>query len=588
MVSTALGLVVAAGAIGWTAGASITSPAEAAARAQPPEASLITVAVDERVLSADVIARGSIDFDDPESLSLSGATGDPEAKQIITFIPEEGTDLPEGSVVLEVAGRPVFLLQGDISVYRDMRPGATGVDVEQLEDALVRLGYLSSADSKWDNRTGAAIQAMYAAAGYNANTTTDADAAALKSARDFVRSASQALADAEKAIATSGAVTGSTVLQAQAAVADAQDALDIAEAARTAAIAAANNDVSVAAAFLVSAQAALDLADARLAQASPPTSIHPDTGLPPTGPELAVLNNDVANANVALVQAGNAVTDAGNDLVTITAEQDAAVDSAQRLLDIAQAQLDELLAPHDITELIRARDAAKRDLQTANQALVKIEATIGTWLPAGELIFLDRMPVHVARLALARGDIVTGPFMTVSGADIAMIVGLQESDAKRLSVGDTVIIDEPELLPEPIEATISEIPEAGSSGRVQVKVTLATIPEELLGANVRVIIPVESTSGMVLVVPAAALSAVANGDTRVEVEDPDNPGTTRFVTVTTGLAADGVVEVHPVDGSLVKGDRVVVGQADIGPAGVDATSAGTTGTDTTGNATSGG
>jgi len=70
----------------------------------------------------------------------------------------------------------------------------------------------------------------------------------------------------------------------------------------------------------------------------------------------------------------------------------------------------------------------------------------------------------------------------------------------------------------------------------------------------------------VLVVPAAALSAVASGDVRVEVEDPDKPGTTRFVVVETGLSADGVVQVTPRDGELKKGDRVVVGQA----AGADA------------------
>ncbi len=565
LVTGALGLVVGAGAIGWIAGSQITSPAEAAAHARAPEATLITVAVDQRVLSADIIARGSIDYDDPVSLSLSGSTGNPEARQIITSIPPEGTELPEGSVALEVAGRPVILLQGDISTYRDMRPGSTGVDVLQLETALVRLGFLANADSVWDNRTGAAVQAMYAAVGYSANSVSDAETASLKAARDYVRSANQAVADAEAAIANAGNVAGSSLLEAQAAVANAQDALVIAQTARTEAITAANGNLAVAQATLVSAQAALAVAEARLAQAEGGT--HPDTGLPPTPAELAVLSEDVADANVAVVAAQAAVTNATNTVATVTAEQDAAVAGAQRTLDIAQARLNELQTPGDLTALYRARDAAHRDLQAANEALVKLESSVGTWLPLGELIFLARMPVQVSRLNAQRGDTVTGPFMTVSGAEVAMTVGVQEADAKRLSVGDTVIIDEPDLLSAPLEATISEIPEAGSSGRVQMKAALESIPPELLGANVRVIIPVESTAGEVLVVPAAALSAVANGDTRVEVEDPDHPGVTRFVTVVTGLATDGVVEVRAVDGVLVKGDRVVVGQADIGPAG---------------------
>ena len=44
MLAGALALVVVAGGAGWFAGSRITSPAEAAARAKPPTASLITAA----------------------------------------------------------------------------------------------------------------------------------------------------------------------------------------------------------------------------------------------------------------------------------------------------------------------------------------------------------------------------------------------------------------------------------------------------------------------------------------------------------------------------------------------------------------
>jgi hypothetical protein len=79
-----------------------------------------------------------------------------------------------------------------------------------------------------------------------------------------------------------------------------------------------------------------------------------------------------------------------------------------------------------------------------------------------------------------------------------------------------------------------------------------------VGKNVKVVIPIESTEGEVLAVPAAALSAVADGSVRVEVETA--PGVTEFVTVVPGLAAGGLVEITPVDGDLAAGDRVVVGQ----------------------------
>lgn len=535
MVAGALGLVVAAGGIGWFAGSRISSPAEAAAKAEAPEASLITAAVESRVLSADVVARGSINYDDPVPLSLAGTIGETGQAQIVTMVPETGTDLQEGSVALEVSGRPVILLQGELPVYRDLRPGSKGDDVLQLEQALQRLGFLGSADEVWSAETGAAIQALYTAAGYNANTTSKSDQAALDAARDSLRAANQALQDATKALEQAGGATGSALLEAQSAVADAQAALTTAQTTRTAHIGEAQGDLAV-------AQQAV--ADADLA----------GTPLPGTAEYVALTT---------------AVTDATNALALVTTQEDSAVGAAQRALDLAKARLKEAQTPGDTTALRRAKEDAQRQVSDAQQDLADLEKTVGTWIPAGELIYLKNLPVQVSQANVTRGATVSGSFMTVSGANVAMTIGVSKSDAARLEVGDAVMIDEPDLLPEPIEAAISEIPESSSGDRVQLTVLLDQVPPELLNSNVRVIIPVESTSGEVLVVPAAALSAVANGDTRVEVENPDKPGETRFVTVVTGLAADGVVEVKPVEGELKAGDRVVVGQADIGGAGSD-------------------
>src|SRR5690606_22158241 len=93
--------------------------------------------------------------------------------------------------------------------------------------------------------------------------------------------------------------------------------------------------------------------------------------------------------------------------------------------------------------------------------------------------------------------------------------------------------------------------------RVYLEITPEEIPDEIVGANVRVTIPVSSTGGAVLAVPAAALSATADGSTIVQVEEDD--GALRAVTVEPGLAAGGLVEVTPVEGQLAEGDLVVVG-----------------------------
>ena len=563
LVAGSLGLVVAAGGIGWFAGTRISSPAEAAARAEAPDPSLITVAVDERLLSADIIARGTIDFDDPVSLSLSGAIGDSDSKQIVTMIPETGAQLDEGAVALEVSGRPVLILQGELPVYRDLRPGSKGDDVLQLEQALVRLGLMGRADSTWDNSTGAGVQALYARVGHSANAASSADKAQLDAARDQARAANEALQDAQRAIAEAGGASGSSLIEAQNGVADATAGVTIAKQEQLAANGAAAGEVTVAQDSLDDANAELTLAQARRQHVTD-TGNHPDTGVPPTLAELAELDADLTAAQLEVTAKTAALNDAQANKAVVEAQQIAAVEASQRALTLAKARLTEARNPGDVSALNRARDDARRQLADATEALTSLEESVGTWIPAGELIFLKRAPVLVARTELERGDEVSTSFMTVSGSDIAMTVGLSESEALRLSVGDTVIIDEPDLLEETLEATVSEIPQSEGSGRVQVTVLLDTVHEQLLGANVRVIIPVESTSGEVLVVPAAALSAVANGDTRVEVEEADLPGKTRFVTVVTGLATDGVVEVRAVEGRLAKGDRVVVGQADIG------------------------
>jgi len=160
-------------------------------------------------------------------------------------------------------------------------------------------------------------------------------------------------------------------------------------------------------------------------------------------------------------------------------------------------------------------------------------------------------------VGVALGSTISGSFMTVSGSELTLRVQVPETDVERLAVGDTVYVED-DALDAPLEGSILTISSQGSGGRIPVEVSLASVPDELVGSNVKVVIPIESTAGEVLAVPAAALSAVADGSVRVEVET--QPGVTHFVTVAPGLAAGGLVEITPVDGDLAEGDRVVVGQ----------------------------
>ncbi len=152
--------------VSWLVGSRIQSPAEAAARTAPPTPSPILVPVEERILTSDVIARGTARFGLPQSVSIAPSPLKAEAG-IISTLPARGDQIIEGQVLLTASGRPVFLLQGDIPAYRDLVSGLSGKDVRQLETALQRLDFdPGPVDGVYDEKTSAAVADWYTSAGF--------------------------------------------------------------------------------------------------------------------------------------------------------------------------------------------------------------------------------------------------------------------------------------------------------------------------------------------------------------------------------------------------------------------------------------
>lgn len=524
-------VVVAAG-LGWFFGSRIQSPAEAAADAEPPEASNITVQVVSEVLSADVITRGDIVYDEPLSVSLSGSFAETPEKLVVTRAVEVDAELAEGDVAVEVVGRPVFFLVGEIPMYRDLRPGATGDDVLQVEEALARMGFLTTTpDNTWNQDTGAAVAAWYQDAGYRPNGLSEEDEVALRAARDRVTAAQGALADSEQALRDANAGAGqAAVVAARAEIDAAEDALALAQ-------------LDAARANEVAADAVTD-AEADLAAAEQDQA------------------NGVPGAEEAVTAARAALEQAQFEVGRVATEQEGLVAAAQSRVEVANAALADLQRGVDTSGIRRQIEAAQEELSLAREELAELEAELGTWLPAGEVVFLKSMPVRVDQVAVSRGSVIDGSFITVSGSELALRSSVTERDAPRVEVGMEVEIENPEtggVIPGVIALKADR---AGTDGvqpdRIYLEITPAELPPEIIGTNVRVTIPVSSTGGEVLAVPAAALSATANGSTILQVEDED--GTLRTVTVQPGLAAGGLVEVTPIDGQLEEGDWVVVGR----------------------------
>ncbi|MEV7416864.1 peptidoglycan-binding protein [Streptomyces sp. NPDC089919] len=177
----------------------VKSPAQAAAEAAPPAQGDLLAAVERRVLADTVVLRGTV----VAGQSVEVAPAPPgEGRAVVTRLPlAAGAPVRAGQVLAEVSGRPVFALPGALPAYRDLRPGATGADVGQLQRALAALGHRTGPDRAgvFGPGTGAALAAHYRALGYDPLPAVPDAAATLTAARTAVRDARWALEDAQDA-----------------------------------------------------------------------------------------------------------------------------------------------------------------------------------------------------------------------------------------------------------------------------------------------------------------------------------------------------------------------------------------------------
>ncbi|MDQ0373086.1 hypothetical protein [Cellulomonas humilata] len=481
----------------------IVSPGSAAADAAPPTAGPITVPVESRVVANELVIRGDIGYDDPVALRVE--TGDLGGPAVVTGqVPVVGAEIGPASVALEIVGRPVIVLPGDLPTYRSLRAGVSGPDVRQLKAALAALGIdAGSPDSDaYDAATAAGVRALYQRVGYEPPSAGEELQDAAAAARDGVRSAQDALSAAQRELA--GAAAGP--LQSV--------------------IIGLDTSVTVAEATLAQEQA----------RCAAPTEESPCS-------PIAVLE-----AQGALAQARAARAEAGNP--ADTGAQRAAVASAQS------------------------------QLTSAREDQAEAQAATLTPLPASEIVFVPSLPRRVDVVKATRGGTITGEFMSVSGATIQITGSATRADAELLTVGTvgSITLDDQEL---PVtvavvkDSTATPAPPDGQTegeepkeptepkgDRRTVIFTLGNLTQEqvlaLQNTNVRVRVPVSSTEGEVLAVPLAALTAGPGGESRVELAGSGGKASS-LVTVTTGLAADGYVEIVGSETPLTAGDLVVVG-----------------------------
>jgi len=162
-----LAVVVSGG--GLVASLHVKSPAQVASEQSPPAASILTAAVRSTPLVQSVSTRGTVTA--PASTDVYALSTSSELRVVTATPVLAGASVSDGSVVLQISGRPLFAMTGAVPAYRDLVAGVHGPDVRQLQAGLVAAGLLPSrlASGKFDAATQAATARFYVQAGYDPN-----------------------------------------------------------------------------------------------------------------------------------------------------------------------------------------------------------------------------------------------------------------------------------------------------------------------------------------------------------------------------------------------------------------------------------
>jgi peptidoglycan hydrolase-like protein with peptidoglycan-binding domain len=130
----------------------------------------------------------------------------------ITWLPEVGTTLAQGDVVAKVNEVPVVLLYGALPAYRTLAYGSEGADVQQLETALVALGYdpdgTVTVDEDFDWYTQLMVEDWQAALGLDDTGRVDPSQIMIVSGPITVGSLSAAVGDSVQGSARIGTARG--------------------------------------------------------------------------------------------------------------------------------------------------------------------------------------------------------------------------------------------------------------------------------------------------------------------------------------------------------------------------------------------
>ena len=442
---------------------------------------------------------------------------------VVTFLPEEGSVVNFGEVLFIIDNKPVILLQGSTPFYRTLDLNSDpGVDIKQVEEALVYLGYADSTfvpDEVFDEQTSKMLNTLYIDYGIDTKSEiTPTEQVLINQKQDEIELLENTVSD--------GGTTLSEVNNKKKLLDDAKENATK----ENAAWQAAENEI----------ERIQNLIDELTYE-----SMSEDT----RAGKKAQYEEDIKTQE--RIQSREAGKESGID-----ATEQLAIDNAQKAYDDTLESYNEGVDRD--AELAKAREELNE---------LQLSSISETFSPTNA--FASKTPIIAGSIINDLGSAVAlnSPLYNISSVGIEVVFQVDATDQETVTLGKNVEIELPtdERVPTVITFIDQVVTQTQAGDFIEVVLEVLN-PEEVEAydqAPVKVFLTTE-VSENVLYVPVNALLALAEGGYALEVYEGVAEGSTfegesgvdtTYVAVEIGVFTDGFVEVI---GNIQEGQLVVV------------------------------
>ncbi len=442
---------------------------------------------------------------------------------VVTFLPKEGSVVNFGEVLFIIDNKPVILLQGSTPFYRTLDLNSDpGVDILQVEEALVYLGYADSTfvpDEVFDEQTSRMLNTLYIDYGIDTKSEiTPTEQVLINQKQDEIELLENTVSD--------GGTTLSEVNNKKKLLDDAKENATK----ENAAWQAAENEI----------ERIRNLIDELTYE-----SMSEDTR---EGKKAQYEEDIKTQERIQSREAGKESS--------IDATEQLAIDNAQKAYDDTLESYNEGVDRD--AELAKAREELNE---------LQLSSISETFSPTNA--FASKTPIIAGSIINDLGSAVAlnSPLYNISSVGIEVVFQVDATDQKTVTLGKNVEIELPtdERVPTVITFIDQVVTQTQAGDFIEVVLEVLN-PEEVEAydqAPVKVFLTTE-VSENVLYVPVNALLALAEGGYALEVYEGVVEGSTfegesgvdtTYVAVEIGVFTDGFVEVI---GNIQEGQLVVV------------------------------